>query len=100
MKKLIAAVISIIVLAGCDFSEIRPMILEYAVHFPDTTVIKKHYFNGVPDKATAKVIVKTHWSSVYETIYLWYGIGAIVDERVSSTTAHLEIIGIYQDKEE
>lgn len=98
MRKIIAVLACLLTLYSCDFtSPFELMVLEYAVHYPDTTVRKTHHFHGIPGKAMAKVTVKTHWSSVHEELYLWHGTDPLVDEVVLSTTANIEIIGIYEE---
>lgn len=97
MRKIIAVLACLLTLYSCDFtSQFELMVLEYAVHYPDTTVRKTYHFPGIPGKASAKVAVKTHWSSVHEELYLWHGTNPLVDEVVLSTTANIEIIGIYE----
>ena len=97
MKKIILILITILMTIACNTSEIKPMVLKYAIHYPDTTVSYEHRFMGT-DNASAKVVVKTHWSSIHEKLFLWYGTDPICDETVCSSTCPLEIIGIYPEK--
>ena len=100
MKKIICLVVAMIALFACvNTSDFQPMVLRYAIHYPDGMVIKEHHFRG-NDKAHAKVLVHTHWSTRYEKLFLWYGIDALVDETVVESTAPLEIISIYPEKDE
>lgn len=98
MKKLIVFILFLLTFLGCEHSETQPMVLEYAIYYQDTSVTKKYYFEGVPNKACARVFVGTHWSATYESLYLWYGTHATLDKQILQTTAQIEVIGIYNNE--
>ena len=97
MRKLLSLFL-IIAVGACDEIPKQRMVLEYGLHYPDTTIVKKHYFYG-NEKAEAYIGIsggclkqRYNYIQLYST-----GVPGIPFEGIRSIVP-IDIIDIYPDK--
>lgn len=99
MKKILTLITTIFIALGCDEVPVQKqnMVLEYAIHYPDEKVVKKHHFIGVEN---AKAVIKlsgTFKKSNYIDLYR-DGVPGI-PICVERSMCPLEIISIYNEED-